>query len=166
MMPARPEKGTVIAITGSKATVRFAQSEDCKACGLCHVHSDDSRSGITSMLLEVDALPELEIGHTVLVSDAAPSVWAGSLLLFVLPLLGLLAGVIIGMKCFENELAAAGTGLLGLTLALGGGFVADRLMLRRPQARPRIVSITGMSLQADASSAVSDSVSREGHPDR
>ncbi len=153
MSPAKPEKGTVIAITGGKATVRFAQSEDCKACGLCHVHSNDSSSGITSMLLEVDALPELEIGSTVLVSDAAPSAWAGSLLLFLLPLLGLLAGVIAGMMWFEDELVAAGTGLLGLTLALSGGFVADRLMSRRPQARPRIVWMTATTSQADVSSA-------------
>ena len=166
MKPAKPEKGTVVAITGGKATVRLAQSEDCKACGLCHFHNDDSSTGNTSMLLEVDALPELDVGSTVLVSDATPSAWAGSLLLFLLPLLGLLAGVLAGMTWFGDELVAAGTGLLGLALALSGGFVAERLMFRRPQPRPRIVRMTAMGPQTDASSAAMAAPSPGGPLDR
>ena len=145
MSYSKPEKGTVIAIAGGIATVEFRRDSDCGACGMCH-HQDDTCSQKTAvMALDVDAVEGLMIGHEVLVADAVPSSWAGALLLFAIPLAGLLAGLATGMHLFDSEPAAAGIGLLCLMLCLSGGFVADRLIRRRPKVKPRILSITGVA---------------------
>ena len=135
----RTERGIVVAVSGGKATVELEAHSGCDACNLCH------RTGSGKMTLEVDAPEGLATGAGVRIANASPSSWAGSILLFLLPLAGLLAGLAVGANVFEKTVggraAAAALGVGGLVLFLSAGFVFDRRLSRRPRPKPRIVEI-------------------------
>jgi len=129
------ELATVIEVKGNTATVELQPNSGCKSCGLCARHGD-------RMLLDVDAVPGLEPGQRVYV-DGGQKAWAASLLLFIVPIIDLIAGIIIGQAVdigLPRDLASAifGAGLFGLSL--GAAFLWDRRYRKTAKPdRPRIV---------------------------
>jgi positive regulator of sigma E activity len=133
------ETGTVVATAEGKATVELNPNSGCKACGLCTCGAGGK------MLLQVEAPAGLAVGQAVLVADASPSAWLGSFVLFVLPPVGLVAGLMVGGRLFAGrpsaEALSAALGIAGLALCFGVGVVVERIFRRRPQPQPRIVQV-------------------------
>ena len=131
-----PEKATVVEISGDVAKVELQPNVGCKSCGLC------TRSDKGTMVVEVDALPGLERGQSVLLEGGQTS-WAGSLLLFVLPMVSLLAGVVIGQSVnigLPPDVASAIFGVVLLAASFTAGYAWERRLKARKKAdRPRIV---------------------------
>jgi len=131
------ETGRIREVKGDTAIVELQPNSGCKRCGLC-AHRGDH------MLLEVDAVPGLEPGQRVLV-EGGQKAWAASMLLFIVPLVDLIIGIIIGQVVnvgLPRDLASAifGAGLFGLSLA--AALIWDRRHRKTAKAeRPRIMAI-------------------------
>lgn len=130
------EKGTIISINGDKATVELDQASGCRRCGLCSPGSPGR------MQVEVNSIPGLEVGQQVLI-DGGPTAWLPALLLFVLPLVDLVIGVVVGQVVdigLPRDVASAifGGGLFVISFA--GGAWCERSLRRRKPERPKIIS--------------------------
>ncbi len=138
------ESGIVVALNGDRASIRIrpASEDACANCGSCgQADAEGAR------ILETAAAADLAVGDRVLVETAPINRVAASLLLLLVPLLGLLAGAIAGQAGgpgvgIEAETGAilGGLGALVVTYAAVTGF--DRwIRKRRGDLGPRIISI-------------------------
>ncbi len=133
------EKGTVVEIAEGVAKVELDETSACGKCGLCH------SIGPGKMLMEVEAVPGLQPGRKVLLEGGEKS-WAASILLFLLPLVDLIIGVILGQYVTIGNLskdacsAILGAGFFGVSF-VGAIFWERRLRARRPPQRARIVMV-------------------------
>lgn len=145
------EQGVVVAVdaTGASVRIRPESEEHCASCGAC---GSGDRSG--ARVLRVPATEDLATGTRVVIQTAPVSVFSASLLLLLVPLVGLILGSILG------QVLAPGFGLDSETGAVVGGisllvltYLAVTRMDRRIRARrgplgPRIVEVTGVEARS------------------
>jgi len=139
------ETGTVEGVEGGKAEVlmKGEMEKTCDGCGACAMGFGNVRR------MKVDAPEGLKVGDEVVVEVTLPSVYWGILLVFALPVVGLLVGGGVG------ELAARGlgvedaantvsivVGIAGFGLGLLGGYLVGRKM-REGMPEPKIVEVRG-----------------------
>lgn len=88
------EKGIIRYIQGNRATVEIIKpnSDKCKSCGVC----TDIENTIN--LFEVDTIPQISIGQQVTLQTMGYSPYKSILLLFILPIVSLLMGSLVGQK--------------------------------------------------------------------
>ena len=135
------EQGTVVGVDGSTARVRMDGGPRCGSCCAC------AAAGSGEHELEVATAEPLEVGARVVVEVHAPNVALSALLVFVVPLLGLVGGVIAGQRWRPLGLGGdadglvLGFGLLVLLLAVAAAI--DRLVLRARLPEPTVVSVQG-----------------------
>jgi len=133
------EEGTVVGIAGRVARVRMAGGPRCEGCCACALGSGGQRE------LEIPTDVPLEIGARVVVEVAPAGAWLSTLLLFVLPLLGLVGGVVAGEQWQPFGLGGSasplvlGFGLLVVLFVLAA--IIDRMLVRPRQPRPTIVEV-------------------------
>jgi sigma-E factor negative regulatory protein RseC len=104
------QEGIVLREDGDTAEVRLVSSDHCETCGakeLCRTGSDDDARSLT-----VATLPGLLPGDRVQIEVSGGSLLLASGLLYGVPLLLLVAGILAG-SLLAGEIAAA---LLGLAL--------------------------------------------------
>ncbi|MFP4057817.1 MAG: SoxR reducing system RseC family protein [Candidatus Brocadiia bacterium] len=133
------EEGTVVAVEGDTARVRVQPGPHCGGCCAC------SMLGGGPPELELSAPEPLHVGDRVVVEVDTSGTTLGAVLVFVLPLLGLVAGVVVGHHARPFGTSGNAGGLIlgfGLLLALFGMAMAvDRWFLRRRVAAPTIVRV-------------------------
>jgi positive regulator of sigma E activity len=137
------ETGTVEGVDGGKAEVlmKAEMAKSCDGCRACAVGFGNVRR------MKVDAPAGLKAGDEVVVEVTLPSVYSGILLLFALPIVGLLVGGGVG------ELAARGmgaadaantvsivVGIAGFGLGLLGGYLVGR-KIREGLPEPKIAEV-------------------------
>ncbi|MGQ3685262.1 MAG: SoxR reducing system RseC family protein [Candidatus Loosdrechtia sp.] len=88
------EKGIIKYVYGNRAGVEIINpdSTNCKSCGIC-VGIETGQN-----LLEVDAVPHISVGQQVTVQISENSPYKSMILIFILPILSLLTGSILGQK--------------------------------------------------------------------
>jgi sigma-E factor negative regulatory protein RseC len=97
--------GEVTRIDGDAAVVRFMRSKMCKHCGACiHIGDKDAEVQIKNTL-------HAKVGETVRVELRVKSFLQASLLVYILPLVLLIAGLSLGS--LHSEGMAIALGLLG-----------------------------------------------------
>ena len=131
------EKATVLSIDGAIATVELEQTGACSRCGMC---SPGSRG---RMQVEVDAVPGLEVGGQVLI-EGGQTAWVASLLLFVVPMVDLIVGVVLGQVIDIGLSRDAASALLGgglFAVSMVGCLLAERALRRKGTRRPHILKM-------------------------
>lgn len=134
------EEGTIVAIEGRTARVRMKPSAECGSCCACSAFGSGRE-------LEIETDHSLHVGARVTVEIAAGNPWLSSFLLFVLPLLGLLVGVIVGAQWrpfgVSGDTAALvlGFGLLAALFAFAA--LIDKHVVRKHLKPPTIVEVLG-----------------------
>ena len=133
------EKGVVVSVKGNEATVQLEPTPSCSSCGLCH------RDSAGKMLIEVEAAAGLEAGQRVLV-DGLGTTWRASILLFLVPLVDLIIGLILGQFVaiggLSHEASSAIFGLAFFAASLAGAIFLDRRLARTASnRRPHIVMV-------------------------
>ena len=111
--------GKVVQKNGEDLEVCFERPEMCAHCGACsgqHVHEETVR-------IEGKA----NVGDKVTVEMPDSKIVKVSLIAYVIPLVGLMCGLMIGQTFLKKDVWAAVTGILGLA----GGLVVTRLLDRR-----------------------------------
>ena len=99
--------GKVLALKGELAVVRFVRSDACGHCNACfHLGSNEAD-------LEIQNTLDAQVGDVVAIELRGKSMVRASLLLYGVPLLGLLLGVLIGSQWGDLYAAAGGLLLCG-----------------------------------------------------
>ncbi len=88
------EAGIVKHVNGNRALVEIVKQDDegCKSCGVCLGVEDKPN------LLEAKTIPGLSVGHVVTLQISRNSPYKSILLIFVLPIVNLLIGSLLGQK--------------------------------------------------------------------
>lgn len=139
------ETGTVEGMDGGKAEVlmKAEMEKTCDGCRACSTSFGNVRR------MKVDAPEGLKAGDEVVVEVTLPSVYSGILLLFALPIAGLLVGGVagelvargLGVEDAANTISIV-VGIAGFGLGLLGGYLVGRKMRDR-MPEPKIVEVRG-----------------------
>lgn len=116
--------GTVIALNGDKALIRFTQMTSCAAC-----HARSMCMSAESKEKEVWAYmsDEMQVGDTVMVQVAERLAWKALALAYGLPLVLMLAAICI-LKIWLSEAVAGTISLVALSLYyIGLSMFRDKL---------------------------------------
>lgn len=124
--------GRVVGKEDDKLSVCFERPEMCAKCGACM-----GRPRQTLVTVVGDA----EIGDTVDVEMADAQVVKASAAAYLVPLIGLLGGLLLASLCTANELYVAAAGVLGLGLAWVVQTAIDRSLRRKQSWQPRLVAV-------------------------
>ncbi|MBM4041608.1 MAG: SoxR reducing system RseC family protein [Planctomycetes bacterium] len=129
------EEGTVVGMEGRLARVRMKPGPECGRCCACSALGGGDRE------LEIESGLPLRVGSRVVVEIAQGSPWLSALLLFVLPLAGLLSVMIVGAQTGMNQSSALALsfGVLAALFALAAAI--DRKLVRPRQKPPAIVEV-------------------------
>jgi sigma-E factor negative regulatory protein RseC len=130
------EEGIVTRADGALAEVKTVKTEACASCsakGFCH---DSGREMTVSVLNSVNARP----GDRVRLEIATGAFVKVMFLLYIVPVLALLAGALIGLAVGGDEAAAVGA-LIGFVLAVALVRSKGRKMGAMAAYQPRIVRV-------------------------
>lgn len=130
------ETGEVVKIKGENAVVRVQQSSACAKCHMCAFREGEKHIDLTlnnQIGATTGDLVELEMGANYVLSSA--------FIVYGVPLLMALAGLLIGIFAIHNELIT----LLIVVVMLVAGFATvsllDKKLKRKPNFSPRIARI-------------------------
>jgi len=129
-----------MAVDEGMARVRLEHNHDCDSCCACAALAQDK-------VVEVAAAERLNVGDRVAVEVSTANATTSMFLIFVLPLLGLVGGVIAGNHWQPFKLSGNADGLaLGVLLLVLFFVVAigvERLVIRRRLADPVLLGVVG-----------------------
>jgi len=127
------EKGRVKDINNGVAVVEFEENSGCASCRMCSRESG-------SMVLEVEAPEGLRRGQTVVI-EGTGSAWIASALIFLVPLLDMLLGIIMGQFVqpfgLSPDAASAIFGFGFFAVSFSGAIIWERRG-RKQSGKPRI----------------------------
>ncbi len=135
------EEGIVVGIKDRLARVRLRPGPECGRCCACSALGGNDRE------LEIESDLPLEVGSRVAVEIAQGTPWLSALLLFALPLAGLVAGVLLGAQ-WDAAPLLLGFGLLVALFAVAA--IVDRTIVRKRIKPPAIVEVLTPDAQAQA----------------
>ena len=116
------ETGVIVSIAGNLARVRMAKGVQCAGCKAC------SAFGETSMELEVRNNLHAQLGERVEVEINPQQVVGHSLLLFVVPILLLMVGYLLGFSFnLGLPISRESQGIVAGLVFLAGSFLGLRL---------------------------------------
>jgi positive regulator of sigma E activity len=126
-------------VEGGRATLELPYSDHCKSCGIC------TAAAAGTMHIDAPAIEGLEPGQTVAVSIDRSVSLGSALMLFGVPLLGLVAGSLIGNRWplpgMTNDISAAVLGLVLMALTFLVALVYERKVARHKHPEPVILRI-------------------------
>jgi positive regulator of sigma E activity len=129
------QEGVVITVRGERALVRLSARGGCEGCCAC-----SSTSGCTQELEAVTTEP-VEAGWRVLVEVSSAGAALSALLVFALPLVGLVGGVIVGSRWGGGTAAPLVLGFGALVALFAVAVVVERAVVRPRLPEPRIVDV-------------------------
>jgi len=133
------EQGTIVGVEGSTVRVRMQPGPQCGSCCACAALGGGERE------LELTASDPPPVGSRVVVEVHVPNPALGAVLVFGLPLVGLVGGVLLGQHWQPFGLSGNADGLvLGfglLAVLLGAAAAVDRYVLRARLPEPAIVAV-------------------------
>lgn len=141
------EQGVVIELKGNQAKVQMRENPACESCpghGACHAIG--SMFGKRVMVMEALNQKGARVGQQVVVSFKSEQVPKASLIMFIIPVVALLAGAILGyyLNVVGNRDISA---LIFSILSVTATFIGIRRYCKRyerdPSYRPVIVQVIG-----------------------
>ncbi|MCI0514325.1 SoxR reducing system RseC family protein [candidate division KSB1 bacterium] len=132
--------GKIIELNGVVARVQLVKSIHCAGCTACDMFSSEDRRELNAR-----NLIQAQIGDLVEIEVPPGRVIQSSLLIFLMPVIGILVGYWIGAKIASFwQLTAESGGILGalgfLVLTFGLLYVYDKRYLKQHAAMAQIVS--------------------------
>ena len=130
------EQALVVKTAGRIAVVQIEKRPECAACKVCAFAGGKSR-------VKVKALNTAgaKTGDRVLVEAEKDNRALASFVVYIVPVLLGIAGVVIGAYCFEEELWAAVLCLIGLALGFVAVWAIDKLLSKRRGFGIEVVSV-------------------------
>lgn len=106
------QKGIVVEANGKRATVRFKKTDACGHCNACF------RFGSNEADIEMDNTLGAKKGDEVYIDMHANTVLKASAIVYGIPIIGLILGVVIGSRFGEIYAAIGGVALSGLSFLI------------------------------------------------
>ena len=132
------EQGTVVKIEGGRASVQLDRKGSCGSCGMCAAMMP------SSCTLEVDVVADLRQGSRVVVGFESGNTLISALLVFGLPLLALIAGLVIGqtlpLAAFGKNLSSLVYVIILIALSLMPAVLYER-RLKKTLSPPKLLRI-------------------------
>ena len=117
----------------STVTIRFSRPEACGKCGAC---------GGATHKGEVTIPSDRQIGEWVRVELPENRFLQATALVYIVPLLGLLGGLLCGWLIGAgSDLATILGAVFGLSLALAMLYLIDRYVSKKPEWMPKITAV-------------------------
>lgn len=138
------EEGTITKVVEDKAWVRIRRSAMCDVCN--HKSACSVLSGNESIEAEALNTANGKEGDRVLIQIPSKSLWKISFILYMIPLIFLISGIIIGMKLAKNyslepELGALLFGVIGCILSLFLIKLFAKQVRKNKEYTPEVVKI-------------------------
>ena len=115
------------------ATITYIRPEACAKCGAC---------GGLSQTSSIDLKADCEVGNWVKVVLPDSRFMQATLVAYIIPLIGFLAGLFAGNALSGgNELWALGGSLMGLAVCLLGMKLNDRRIAGKPEWTPHVAQV-------------------------
>ncbi|MBN1153445.1 SoxR reducing system RseC family protein [candidate division KSB1 bacterium] len=133
------EAGRVISVTRDKLVIEMESCEACETCKAKHACTaliDESERTIEIPILA--DMPELRQGDRVELTFRPESRIFSAFIMFIFPLILMIAGYFIGFRLFQREGMAILVSLIALVLSLGVIWVINRSLLRNSKFIPSI----------------------------
>lgn len=127
------EEAVVLEVKDKKAKVEIKRSESCRGCKLCSLNPGGM------MVTEVEDPIGVKGGDRVQVEIPNKDFLKAALVLYFLPVSGLIIGALIGSE-FNSQLGIFG-GFIGLALSFVFVHYYDRKMGRRKRLHSRITKV-------------------------
>lgn len=124
--------GRVVEKENGCVSVCFDRPEMCEHCGACNGKAHKEL---------VKILGDAEIGDVVEVEMPDAKIVRASALAYVVPLVGLMAGLLIGQNVFGSDTAAAVGGLIGLGVCWLIMHFLDRKMGSKVAWQPKLIAV-------------------------
>jgi positive regulator of sigma E activity len=143
------EKGIIKYINGNRATVEIIKhnSEECKSCGVC--------IGIENkpVLLEVNVFPGIVVGQQVTLKIIEHSPYKSMILLFILPIVNLLVGSLIGQKFYfiypgSQNVRMVSFGFIFFIVSIVAVSIYDKKIRSKKHVHRKIVSIFSITFSS------------------
>ena len=125
--------GRVVSAGNGTVEVCFQRPEMCAQCGACVGHKVHEET--------VTIRGSAAVGDTVTVEMPDARIVKVSLIAYIIPLAGLMIGLLIGQALLKSDLWAAVFGIAGLGCGLLVTRLSDRKLGRRPGWQPRLLSV-------------------------
>ena len=125
--------GRVVEAKGGSLKVCFDRPEMCASCGKCGAH------GVHQELVTVQG--EADVGNWVQLEMPDAQIVKVSLIAYVIPLVFLMAGLVIGQNVLGTDAWAAGLGIGLMAVGLLIVRLIDRRLGGRPGWKPRLVNV-------------------------
>lgn len=140
------EEGTITKVANDKAWVRVRRSAMCDACKCKSACSIQGQGNGETMEAEALNTAKGREGDRILLKIPTKSLWKLSFILYMLPVIFLLSGVIIGMKMankysLEPELGALLLGVVGCILSFLPIKLFARYVKNNKEYTPEIIKI-------------------------
>ena len=127
------EEAIVLEVKDKKAKIEIKRSASCRGCGLCSLNPGGM------MVTEVEDPIGVKVGDRVRVGIPDKDFLKAALVLYLLPVSGLIIGALIGSK-FSSYLAIFG-GFIGLALSFVFVHYYDRKIGRQKSLYSRITKV-------------------------
>lgn len=128
-------EGVVIASTAETAKVRCSIHSDCENCGVC--------PGNNAVILDVINKMGADVGDRVFIENKATNGLLAAFMIFVLPLLAVVLGVLLGYYLASRFMISAKLMMIsgGLTFGFIAFYFIRRLDKSLQKEKPTIVKI-------------------------
>ncbi len=127
------EEAIVLEVKDKKAKVKIERSKSCRGCGLCSLNPGGM------MVTEVEDPIGVKVGNRVQVEIPDKDFLKAAFILYLVPVIGLITGALIGSK-FNPHMSIFG-GFIGLVLSFVFVHYYDRKMGRRKRFYSRITKV-------------------------
>jgi positive regulator of sigma E activity len=132
------EIGKIVTINDENAVVQMEAGSQCQHCGAKHACS---AMGDVMRQIEIPAKNDVHVGDHVTISYQSQSRIVSVLLVFLLPVLFLIAGYFIGFALFGTEGKGILTSLGGLVIAFILNWGLNKIFAKDSHFLPTIVKI-------------------------
>lgn len=132
------EEGKIISFKDGKAVVQMEAGSQCTHCGARHACS--AMGGLVRQI-EIPAKNDVQVGDHVTISYQSQSRIVSAIIVFMLPVLFLIAGYFIGFSLFGTEGKAILTSLGGLGIAFILNWGLNKIFEKDRHFVPMIVKI-------------------------
>ena len=142
------EQGIVIKLTGASALIKTRQSSSCEGCA-SKKSCSSGQGGSSDALIEADNAIGAKVGDSVIFAVGTGSVLKAGALLYLVPILSFIAGVVIGqsgpvtylLPGYNPDLLSGVLGAAFLTLAFVGLKVYSAFLDKNRALRPKILRV-------------------------
>ncbi len=123
--------GRVVDIKGGLLSVCFERPEACQHCNQCG----------TAHHTFIEVAGDAQLGDFVDIEMPDAQVVRASMLAYLIPLVGLLVGMMLGSVLFVSELVWAACGIVMMALSALALWRYDKYLRKQKQWQPRLVAI-------------------------